>query len=202
MIACFKIHLPFWLGCHTLGTCLFYQLSTYNLDMTQNEQFLSELSRVQSSHQVRITTKKEKSWLWKTCDILLRVFSLGKRKNFLTETATTLGDTIYFPIGWDKYHANHHDQVLLHHELIHVYEMRRLGIPMFLFLYLFVPLPIGLAWWRFDLERTAFLRGSLIAESLGLKTDVEKIVDALTGVSYLWAWPFKKQVRTWFEDRL
>jgi len=174
--------------------------------MESNKNFAEELERVTKVYGVRVTNKKEKYWFWKILDRILRILSLGKKKNFLTETTTTFCETIYFPVNWSPKVADDLDIVTLHHELVHVSKIREFGesdaiYGMFWFtlLYLFLPLPVGLAWFRYKWEREAYLKSAHIAESLGYKIDPEVFVDLLSGPAYVWAWPFKKQIRKWFE---
>jgi hypothetical protein len=167
------------------------------------------MERVQKVYGVRVTNKKEKYWLWRSIDVVLRILSLGKKKTFLTEFTTTLFETIYFPVDWTPENADALDIVTLHHELVHVSRIRELGdgeaihgMFWFTVAYLFLPLPIGFAWFRYKWEREGYLKGAQIAKSLGYNIDLEVLVDALSGPSYIWAWPFKKGIRKWFAEHL
>lgn len=177
--------------------------------MEPNKRFLSELERVQKVYGVRVTNKQEKYWLWRSIDLILKIVSFGRKKNFLTAYTTTLCETIYFPINWTPENADDLDIITLHHELVHVSRIREFGdsdaiYGMFWFtlLYLFLPFPIGLAWFRYKWEREGYLKSARIAKSLGYKIDPEVFVDELSGPSYIWAWPFKKNIRKWFITHL
>jgi hypothetical protein len=174
--------------------------------METNTRFIAEARRIKKIYNVRVTNKREKYWLWRCMDVALKILTLGKKKNFLTECTTTFGRTVYFPVDWTPETSDDLDIVILHHELVHVSRIRDLGgeggaiYGMFWFIlaYLFLPFPIGLAWFRYKWEREAYRKSVFIAESLGYKVDTEIFVQLLSGPDYFWAWPFKKRIRKWF----
>jgi hypothetical protein len=79
-----------------------------------------------------------------------------------------------------------------------------LGIPTMFILYVLLPLPIGLAYFRYLFERAAYLEGIRASRVLyKLSTDgelsrVNSAVLQLTGPMYGWTWPFEKQVVNYF----
>lgn len=73
------------------------------------------------------------------------------------------------------------------HELLHAMQAARLGfgnvwvgLPAFAVLYFLLPLPVGLAYFRYRFELAAYL-------SQGAPDDF--IIDQLSGRAYGWAWP-------------
>jgi len=160
-----------------------------------------------ASRGITVTTKRQYRKLWKAIDIVLKVLTLGKNKTFMTNFTTTLGSVIAFPEGWTEAKVTESDIITLEHELKHVQQYKSLGLGsvwfgfiLFSLLYLLVPLPIGLAWFRYKFERDAYATSSRTIRLYGLSRvpDVEYYVEALTGPAYFWAWPFKTQVRKWF----
>lgn len=70
--------------------------------------------------------------------------------------------------------------------------------------YLLLPLPIGLAWCRYALERSAYAHQAeaLIAVGWDRAKLIDRAVEQLATGAYGWAWPFPAAVRGWFEKRL
>lgn len=175
---------------------------------TANDRFNHLASYFEKTRGVRITTKATYKRGWQILDTIWKGLTFGKGKSILTGYTTTVGSTIYFPLGWTKEHANEVDYITFCHELKHVERYKSLGLGsaalgfvIFLILYLFVPLPILFAWFRYAFEREAYLESYNAAKRIGLKPEIDYYVKLLTGVSYLWAWPFPCLVRRWFLKR-
>jgi len=160
---------------------------------------------------ITVTTKQQYRKFWKVLDVILRVVTFGKNKSFMTTFTTTMGNIIAFPEGWSENKVTEYDVITLEHELKHVQQYKKLGLGsvwlgfvIFCILYVFVPLPIGLAWFRYKFERDAYATSgkTILLYGLSCKPNIEYYVDALTGSSYAWAWPFKKRVRRWFLENI
>jgi hypothetical protein len=122
---------------------------------------------------------------------------------------TTIGKTIYVANSWDKFDDLTRLEILTH-EMVHVRQYQKMSVPLFLFLYLLVFFPIGLAFVRYVLERKAYV--------IGFKKHLEYVrpeykagakqwmVDSATefmcGKGYGWAWPFRSSVRAYFEREI
>jgi ActR/RegA family two-component response regulator len=112
--------------------------------------------------------------------------------------ATTIGPWIGLPDDWAE-RDDASKAALLRHELVHVRQFRWcglgsavLGIPLMALLYFGWPLPIGLAWTRWRLERAAYREQIATHVRLGTgRADGvrEDAAAALSGASYLWTWP-------------
>jgi hypothetical protein len=123
---------------------------------------------------------------------------------------TMVGYTLYVPAYWDQLPA-YQRLVALRHERVHLRQRRRLSLVGMIALYLFLPVPVGLAYGRARLEWEAY-RATLEAllEVLGPQalTDAhlrEHIVSQFTTAAYGWMWPFPEHVRAWYDaeiDRL
>lgn len=151
--------------------------------------------------------KKSGDRLSHAIDRALRVLSLGRQSRYLTEYRTVLGDTLFVPDSWDT--ISPIDRIIcLRHERVHLRQRRRHGLAGMALLYLFVPLPVGLAWCRARMEWEAYeetMRAT--AELRGVKTlrdptFREHLIELFVGPDYLWMWPFRKQVTRWFDDAL
>ena len=147
--------------------------------------------------------------MWYLIGRFLTFISFGKMSTFYTNFTTTLGRGIYFSAGWRIEDADDGDYEVLRHEAKHVRQFiklglgsAKLGILVMGFLYLFVFLPAGLAWFRYKLEREAYLESCYARIDLGLNPNIDHCVELLSGPAYLWAWPFPKKIRRWFKDNL
>jgi hypothetical protein len=164
-----------------------------------------------------IKVVEKKGWFWKTLHWLVAIVTFGQNRDFLRGYYTTIGPVIGLPNGMKPAAAN---PATLMHEAEHVQQFRSLGwgnawvgIPLMLLLYIFLPLPIGLAWFRYYFEREAYAvgiewellnaRGYLQTGKIELRQRrIAQAVEQLTGPMYGWTWPFKKSVARWFEQRV
>lgn len=121
--------------------------------------------------------------------IMARLLWLLGNRRVLEEYWITIGRTIYHP-------ASVSDPYLyprvVEHELVHVRQWERWGVLLWLS-YLLLPLPFGLAWFRWRWEREAYL----VHLEQGT---VDQVVESLWA-GYGWPWP-RRWMRRWFERRL
>lgn len=150
---------------------------------------------------------KEGDALSRVIDRLLRVITLGAQDRYLTEYFTVLGDTLYFPPGWDRM-SDVDRVILLRHERVHLRQRRRLGTVGMALVYLLPLLPVGLSLGRARLEweayaetlrATAELLGPEAARSPELR---RRIISRFTGPDYAWMWPFPAMVGRWVDGVL
>jgi hypothetical protein len=113
---------------------------------------------------------------------------------FMTSLWTTIGDTIYYP-STVKSPLTLRYYSIIKHEVVHVKQFKKYGIPLYLFLYLMFPLPLFFSYFRWKFEREAYLHANIKTE-----TDIDKTVDIL-GKYYLCPWP-KSWMRKWFISEL
>lgn len=149
----------------------------------------------------------KKGWFWKTLHVLVVIFTLGSNRNFLKGYYTTIGPWIGVPEGWQSRSLASRIAVL-EHELIHVKQCAKIGfgsaivgLPLYTILYLLLPLPIGLAYFRWRFEREAYVHGINVRVRIEPHRYNEKIdsaVKQLTTGLYGWTWPFKKSVEKYF----
>jgi len=158
--------------------------------------------QLEEQYQGRIAYKRESFWM-KVIDWFLRIVSFGQMTKFMTNYVTTIGTTVYVTDSWaeDVDHA-----ITLRHEMVHMKQRERYGFFWFAVLYLFVPLPIGLAYFRAKFEKEAYEETLLgIAqvygiEALNQRSVRDRITGQFLGSSYLWMWPFRKSIVTWYAD--
>ncbi len=157
---------------------------------------------------MRVTSKdKEFKWVWLAIHWFFMLVTFGKQNKFYNGFITTIGRTVYFPEGWTINNARIFDCITLRHEAYHIkvnikwgFGNATLGTILAGIAYLFLPLPIGFAWFRYKMEREAYRISYYTAIKLGLQPNTESYVELLTGPKYLWAWYSKRQVRAWFRN--
>jgi hypothetical protein len=129
--------------------------------------------------------------------------------DFMTNFITTIGHTMYVPDAW--YNGKYSDgskAEILRHERVHLLQQKRYGGFLFAVMYLFLPLPFGLAWCRASFEWEAYCESMrAMKEEFGvqcLKNTVVKtfFINHFTTSQYLWMWPFKGQVSKWYDDQV
>lgn len=169
--------------------------------------YMQTYQQLRKDYGLRVTSKdQELRWLWKFIHWFLYIVTFGKQDGFLKRYTTTLGRTIYYPCGWKIEQTTDNDCAVLEHEADHVHLNYQCGLGNIYIgsvvmglLYLFFPLPIGFAWFRYYAERRAYKISYYAGLKLGHTPDVSKYIQQLTGPNYLWTWVLKKQVRKWFE---
>jgi hypothetical protein len=139
--------------------------------------------------------------------VLLRVVTLGGQSSYLDGYQTTIGRTIYVTGDWDARPAEERF-VTLRHERVHLRQFERYGLPLMALLYVLLPLPLGLAWFRARFEWEAYeesiraeaeLHGRAAAEDARFR---QRIVTQFTSGSYGWMWPFRRAVESWYDAAL
>ena len=154
-----------------------------------------------------VITKKSDHLLHRLIDRALRVLTFGKMDSYLLSYVTTLGKSITVPDDWEDWTEGSRWEVL-EHELVHVAQFERYSFLGMAVLYLFVPLPFGLAYARarleweayaVTLECTAQLEGLRKAQSAEV---CDNIVARFCGPDYGWMWPFSEVIRRWIAEKL
>jgi hypothetical protein len=154
---------------------------------TANPTDASDLERALGTHRVRLAPKRG-SRVMRAAALLLR--AIGSR-DFMDRYWTTVGRTVYYPscVADPRAHPD-----VLEHELVHVRQWERWGVWLWVS-YLLLPLPFGLAWFRFRWEREAYLVQIERAEDRA--REIERVVNALW-YGYGFPWP-RAWMRRWFE---
>ncbi len=164
-----------------------------------------------------IKVVEKKGWFWNALHWLVVVVTFGQNRQFLNGYYTTIGPVIGLPNGMSAHNA---DPANLMQEAERVQQFRAfgwgnawVGLPLFVLCYLFLPLPMGLAYFRYWLDREAYAvgiewellhdKGYLPSGKVWLRQQrIQEAVEELTGPMYGWTWPFKKSVARWFEQRV
>jgi hypothetical protein len=151
--------------------------------------------------------RKDRSPLHRAIHHVLIVVTLGQMRSYLDSYQTTIGNTVYVTSDWDDWDPDRR-YVTLRHEAVHLRQFRKLTLPVMAFLYLLVPLPLGLAYFRARFEMEAY------AESIRAAAEVwgpsyptanayrAHVIDQFMGASYGWMWPFRRSVERWYDGVL
>lgn len=165
---------------------------------------------------------KRARWYWRFLHWVVLIVSFGGNREFNDRYTTTIG----MLIGWsDKKwkviqllltenmpqakRTYLEDRVwsTIQHEREHLRQFRRYSVPVMFLLYVFVFLPIGLAYFRARFERVGFamtLRCWFVLDRKWAENPEARKwwISRFTGGAYAWAWPFKTRIGKWFDDEL
>ena len=148
--------------------------------------------------------QKDQDALQRLIHRVLVVVTLGGQRNYLDGYQTTVRHSVYVTPGWASLSAAQR-YVTMRHERIHLQQFRRLGFPLMAFLYIFVPLPLGLAWFRAHFEKQGYAESMRAAAQVwgpGRVRDTRfraHVVEQFTSASYGWMWPFRNSVERWYD---
>ena len=124
--------------------------------------------------------------------------------------ALTVGLRIWLPHTWESLSPGRR-YAILRHEAVHVAQYTRLGmgnawlgVLPFLLCYLFLPVPVWFAWFRWHWEREAFqaqMQAEVLASGAeGLLTRRASYVTLFQGKgAYFWCWPWSGAVERWID---
>jgi hypothetical protein len=148
--------------------------------------------------------RKDESAFQRAIHYALVVLTFGGMRSYLDSFQTTIGSTIYVTPDWDS-RSEELRYVTMRHEAIHLRQFRKYTLPGMALLYVFLPLPMGLAWFRAQFEKEAY------AESIRAAAEVygpdypkgnefrSHIIDQFVGPSYGWMWPFRAGLERWYD---
>lgn len=151
--------------------------------------------------------RKDRSRFQRAIHGCLVVLTCGGMRRFLTDYQTTIGSTVYVTADWDELPGDAR-YVTMCHERIHLRQFRRYTTPFMGLLYLLVPLPMGLAYFRARFEKEAYAESiRAAAEVYGLdhvttSSYRSRIIGQFTGSSYGWMWPFRRNLASWYDSVL
>lgn len=152
--------------------------------------------------------RKEDSLLQRAIHWALCALSLGAMRRYLSDFQTTIGQTVYVTRDWDHLPATVR-WATLRHEAVHLRQFRRLTVPGMALLYLLLPLPAGLSYFRMRLERAAYEETLwALAQARGVaavradRALRAHIVAMFVGPAYGFMWPFRRSVERWYDRQL
>lgn len=150
--------------------------------------------------------QKEDSLLMKTIDIVLKIITFGQMKTFMTDFITTIGEKIYVNKSWQSISLIGKIQII-RHERVHMRQSRNQGRFLFSLKYLFLPLPIGFAYFRKKFEQEAYKESLLVlyeyhGSKVFNKELKENMILHFTTSQYFWMWPWKKNLEKWYDSTI
>lgn len=172
--------------------------------MLSNEEYIKLLEETKNEFPNFEIIQKNDSKLMVAIDFFLKIVSLGKLKTFMTGFITTIGEKVYVPKGWDSYPASSKAKVI-RHEKIHMKQAKKYGRFLFSILYIFLPFPIGIAYFRKKFEQEAYEESlKALYEYNGEKSLTPKLreetIKHFISSEYFWMWPWKKNVEEWYDS--
>jgi len=151
--------------------------------------------------------RKDRSVLQWLIHYGLMCITLGGMRRYLHGYQTTIGWTVYVTPDWHQRDPVER-YIIMRHERIHLRQFRRYTRIGMAVLYLFVPLPLGLAYFRARFEMQAYEETIRAAaeihgiEYVGRGSYREDICRQFLGSSYGWMWPFSRRINAWYEGAL
>ena len=151
--------------------------------------------------------RKDRSRFQRALHRTLVIVTFGQMRDYLSSYQTTIGKTVYVTPDWDERHPDDR-YVTLRHEAVHLRQFRRYTLPGMALLYVLLPLPVGLAWFRARFEQAAYAETiRATAEVWGIERARdrklrERILDQFLGPSYGWMWPFRRALERWYDGVL
>ncbi len=148
--------------------------------------------------------RKDQSPLHKAIHYGLIVLTFGGMRSYLGSFQTTIGCTVYVTADWDDIDPDQR-YITLRHEAVHLRQFRKFTLPGMALLYVMLPVPMGLAWFRAYFEKEAY------AESIRAAAEVwgaayprraayrAYVIGQFLGPSYGWMWPFREQLERWYD---
>ena len=148
--------------------------------------------------------KKADSRFQRAIHHALRIVTFGGMRTYLEDYQTTIGRTIYVTSDWDQRDADER-YCTLRHEAVHLRQFRRYTLPGMALLYVLLPLPIGLAYFRARFEMAAYeesIRAAALVHGSAYPRESAfrgHILEQFTGPSYGWMWPFRAALERWYD---
>ena len=148
--------------------------------------------------------RKDQSRLHRAIHRALIVLTFGQMRSYLDSFQTTIGNTVYVTPDWDDWSSDRR-YVTLRHEAIHLRQFRKYTLPGMALLYVLLPLPMGLAWFRAYFEKEAYAESVRAAAEVWGKEYPARpeyrsyVLGQFTGASYGWMWPFRRGLERWYD---
>ena len=169
--------------------------------MSRYEEYLVALGREFPGFRV---VRKDRSRVQRAIHRALVVITFGQMREYLGSYQTTIGKTVYVTPDWDERDPDER-YVTMRHEAVHLRQFRRYTLPGMALLYVLLPLPLGLAWFRARFEQAAYAEtvfataevfGRERARSRALR---DRIIGQFVGPAYGWMWPFRRSLDRWYD---
>lgn len=172
--------------------------------MLSNEEYQNLLKETKKEFPNFEILQKRESNLMTAIDVFLKIITLGNLRTFMSGFITTIGQKVYVPRGWDLYPPSSKAKII-RHEKIHMKQAEKYGRLLFSLLYIFLPFPVGVAYFRKKFEQEAYEESlKALYEYNGEKSLTPKLrqetIDHFTTAQYFWMWPWKKDIEEWYDS--
>jgi hypothetical protein len=151
--------------------------------------------------------RKDESATQRLIHYALVAVTFGGMRSYLTGYQTTIRSTIYVTPDWGEIPRDER-WITLRHERVHLRQFRRFTTPGMALLYVLLPLPMGLAWFRARFEQEAYAETIRSAAAIHGPDHVrqegyrDRILRQFTGPAYGWMWPFRRDLERWYDSVL
>jgi hypothetical protein len=148
--------------------------------------------------------RKDLSWLQRAIHVTLAILTLGGQRRYLTSYQTTIRRTVYVTCAFHELPAAQR-YITMRHEREHLRQFRRWTLPGMALLYVFLPLPVGLAWFRAHFEKQGYaetIRAAAEVHGLDHVRRAEHrdhVVRQFCTGAYGWMWPFRRSMERWYD---
>lgn len=148
--------------------------------------------------------RKDQSPMHRAIHVVLFTVTLGRMRDYLDSFQTTIGKTVYVTADWDDLSVEQR-YITMRHEAVHLRQFRRWTLPAMALCYVFLPLPLGLAWFRARFEQEAYAESVRAAAEVWGPAHVRSaayrrsIVQQFLSASYGWMWPFPRAMERWYD---
>ncbi len=172
--------------------------------MAQIDRYQTLLDEIRAEFPRFRVVCKDASRLQRAIHYALLAVTFGGMRTYLGSYQTTIGMTVYVTRDWDSRHADER-YVTMRHERVHLRQFQRYGLLGMALLYVLMPLPMGLAYFRARFEQEAYeetIRAAAAVYGLDHVRSPEfrkYVVRQFVGPSYGWMWPFHRAVEAWYE---
>lgn len=173
--------------------------------MTSGDRLDQLLAEIRAEFPTFRVVKKHESALHRMIHRGLIVITFGQMRAYLTGYQTTIRYRVYVTSDWDDLPRDDR-YITLRHERIHLRQFRRFTTPFMALLYLLIPLPMGLSYFRAQFEKEAYAESIRAAAEVYGRAHVERtsyrdhIIGQFTGPSYGWMWPFRRKMESWYDS--
>ncbi len=176
----------------------------YTPPVAQADRYQLLLEEIQAEFTDFRVVRKDQSRLHRAIHYGLVAVTLGGMRTYLGSYQTTIGMTVYVTSDWDGRAADER-YVTMRHERVHLRQFQRYGLVGMALLYVLMPLPMGLAYFRARFEMEAYeetiraaaaIYGIDHVRTAGFR---DYVVRQFVSASYGWMWPFRRRVEAWYE---
>lgn len=161
------------------------------------ENLVNELVAKLKKNEIKFVSYEDKPKWLSFAFAFLKFFSKIDYKHY----TQCINKTIYLPYDW-KNRSRRQQYYTLVHEATHAIQFKKYGLFLMSLLYLFIPFPVVFAWFRAKFEREAkrnvFLEKKKLNEPVLHELEMPSYISTFSSSSYLWMWPFKKQLKRWY----